>query len=110
MPSIITCKIHPPIGIARIGNSPTELFIGREQPGVHVRQRVAIRTQKAASNVRPLASDCSVTIGQAMTASSCLTQGGLFVAFSLLKMLIRINAPSKANKPSQTSRFSFPTA
>src|SRR3954451_23829065 len=28
-------KIHPAIGIARVGNSPTEFFIGPEQIGEH---------------------------------------------------------------------------
>ena len=33
MPIINTIKIHPAIGIARVGNSPTEFFIGSELPG-----------------------------------------------------------------------------
>jgi hypothetical protein len=33
MKSIATIKIHPAIGIARIGNSPTEFFVGPEVPG-----------------------------------------------------------------------------
>jgi hypothetical protein len=33
MPTISTIKIHPAIGIARVGNSPTEFFIGPESPG-----------------------------------------------------------------------------
>jgi hypothetical protein len=28
------CKVFPSIGIARVGNSPTEFFVGPEQPGV----------------------------------------------------------------------------
>nr|MDP9120443.1 LodA/GoxA family CTQ-dependent oxidase [Acidobacteriota bacterium] len=31
--AIVAVKIFPPIGIARLGNSPTELFIGPEIPG-----------------------------------------------------------------------------
>ncbi len=30
--SISYCRIHPGIGIARLGNSPTEYFIGSEVP------------------------------------------------------------------------------
>ena len=30
---IASCKIHPAIGIARVGNHPTEFFIGPETPG-----------------------------------------------------------------------------
>src|SRR3981081_1377351 len=33
MKAIDTIKIHPAIGIARIGNSPTGFFIGPELPG-----------------------------------------------------------------------------
>ena len=35
MAKIAAVKIHPAIGIARIGNSPNEFFIGPEIPGVH---------------------------------------------------------------------------
>ena len=37
MVTIETIKIHPAIGIARLGNSPTGFFIGPEKPGVHAR-------------------------------------------------------------------------
>jgi hypothetical protein len=37
MNKIVAIKIHPAIGIARVGNSPSEFFIGPEKPGVHVR-------------------------------------------------------------------------
>jgi L-Lysine epsilon oxidase N-terminal/L-lysine epsilon oxidase C-terminal domain len=36
MAVIKTVKIHPAIGIARIGNSPSEFFIGPEKPGAHL--------------------------------------------------------------------------
>src|SRR6266704_1945621 len=39
MGAIETLKIHPAIGIARLGNSPTGFFIGPEKPGVHARPR-----------------------------------------------------------------------
>src|SRR5215813_6722222 len=32
---IVACKIHPRIGIARVGNSPNHYFIGPEAPGVN---------------------------------------------------------------------------
>jgi hypothetical protein len=35
MNKIATIKIHPAIGIARLGNSPHELFIGPEMPGIY---------------------------------------------------------------------------
>ncbi|GGV07137.1 hypothetical protein GCM10010260_51010 [Streptomyces filipinensis] len=31
---VVRCEIHPSLGIARVGNSPTEFFIGPEVPGV----------------------------------------------------------------------------
>lgn len=31
---IVSCKIHPAIGIARVGNSPDQFFVGPEMPGV----------------------------------------------------------------------------
>src|SRR5438067_2540588 len=31
---IVYCKIFPPLGIARVGNSPQEYFIGPEAPGI----------------------------------------------------------------------------
>lgn len=37
--TITLIKIHPAIGIARLGNSPTEFFIGPEKPGVHTRPK-----------------------------------------------------------------------
>jgi hypothetical protein len=37
MKQIATVKIHPAIGIARVGNSPTEFFIGPETAGAHRR-------------------------------------------------------------------------
>lgn len=31
---IVACKVHPAIGIARVGNSPDQFFVGPEMPGV----------------------------------------------------------------------------
>jgi hypothetical protein len=31
---VVVCKVHPAIGIARVGNSPEEMFIGPELPGI----------------------------------------------------------------------------
>jgi L-Lysine epsilon oxidase N-terminal/L-lysine epsilon oxidase C-terminal domain len=33
--AIVSCAVHPAIGIARVGNSPGEYFIGPEIPGRH---------------------------------------------------------------------------
>jgi hypothetical protein len=37
MATIASLKIHPAIGIARVGNSPNDFFIGPEEPGAHRR-------------------------------------------------------------------------
>src|SRR6266446_2358733 len=39
MATITTIKIHPAIGIARLGNSPTGFFIGPECPGLNTRPK-----------------------------------------------------------------------
>jgi hypothetical protein len=46
MKTIASIKIHPAIGIARVGNSPTEFFIGPEKPGVHQLPRGGYRDAK----------------------------------------------------------------
>ncbi len=46
MAEIKTIKIHPAIGIARLGNSPTDFFIGPEKPGAHPRPRGGYRDEK----------------------------------------------------------------
>jgi len=33
--AIVSCTIHPAIGVARVGNSPSEYFLGPEVPGPH---------------------------------------------------------------------------
>src|SRR5712691_1369846 len=43
MARIETIKIHPAIGIARLGNSPTGFFIGPEKPGMHPRPRTGYK-------------------------------------------------------------------
>jgi len=46
MATIKTIKIHPSIGIARLGNSPTGFFIGPERPGVYPRPRTGYKDAK----------------------------------------------------------------
>jgi hypothetical protein len=43
---IATVKIHPAIGIARLGNSPAAFFIGPEKPGVHRRPNGGYRDKQ----------------------------------------------------------------
>jgi hypothetical protein len=43
MKTITSIKIHPAIGIARLGNSPTGFFIGPEKPGVHPQPRTGYK-------------------------------------------------------------------
>jgi len=46
MAKIASVKIHPAIGIARLGNSPSEFFLGPEKPGVHQRPPRGYRDSK----------------------------------------------------------------
>ncbi len=46
MATIKTIKIHPAIGIARLGNSPTDFFVGPEKPGAHRRPPGGYRDAK----------------------------------------------------------------
>ena len=43
MQKITLIKIHPAIGIARLGNSTTEYFIGPERPAAHVKPKTGFR-------------------------------------------------------------------
>src|SRR3989442_11644625 len=43
MQRITSIKINPAIGIARLGNSPSEYFIGPERPGAHVKPKTGFR-------------------------------------------------------------------
>lgn len=43
---ISTVKIHPAIGVARLGNSPDEFFIGPEVPWLHVKPRNGYRDKQ----------------------------------------------------------------
>ena len=49
---IVACAIHPAIGIARVGNSPDECFLGPETPGPHPCRRGASRTPRGGSSGR----------------------------------------------------------
>src|SRR5260370_29431737 len=43
MQNITSIKIHPAVGIARLGNSPSEYFIGPERPGAHVKPKTGFK-------------------------------------------------------------------
>ena len=47
-----TYKIHPAIGIARVGNSPDEFFIGPERIGQRPEPQAVSRMRSAALNDR----------------------------------------------------------
>lgn len=46
--TITTIKIHPAIGIARVGNSLTDYYVGPEKPGVHTRPSGGYKDAKGA--------------------------------------------------------------
>ena len=59
---IAYCKIFPPLGIARLGNSPDGFFIGPEVAGlVPDPATTATRIPRAALSVRPPASTSTPT-------------------------------------------------
>src|SRR6266851_5682147 len=46
MADLAMIKIHPAIGIARLGNSPTEFFVGPEKPLAHLRPKGGYKDAK----------------------------------------------------------------
>jgi hypothetical protein len=74
MATIATIKIHPAIGIARLGNSPTGFFVGPEKPGVHPRPRSGYkdargRIKRQAARFRLFAYDNTGKLVKEITAS-----------------------------------------
>ena len=68
-----TCKIHPGIGIARVGNSPDQYFIGPRRPLTCASSRpltAATRTPTAASSARPRASGFMLTTRKGRISAS----------------------------------------
>ena len=63
MNQIVSVKIHSAIGIARVGNSPSEFFIGPEKLRVHFRPSAYLQ----GNSVRRggCVGDCSVDLGRA---------------------------------------------
>jgi hypothetical protein len=71
---ITTVKIHPAIGIARIGNSPTDFFIGPEIPLDHTMPQggykdAACRVKRQAARFRLFAYDQNGNLVQELTAA-----------------------------------------
>ena len=81
MAEIAYCKIHPSIGVARVGNSPDEYFIGPEAPGVHVvppggykdagdiNKGIAPRIKRQAARFRIYAYDAAGNVLREVTAA-----------------------------------------
>ena len=57
-----SCKIHPAIGIARVGDHPTEFFIGPETPGLYTPPPTYKSGTPPAINGRARASASSLTM------------------------------------------------
>ena len=71
---ITTIKIHPAIGIARLGNSPDEFFIGPERPGDHAPpaggyKDAQCRVKRQAARFRLFAYDQNGALVQEITAA-----------------------------------------
>ena len=78
MRRIVTIKIHPAIGIARVGNSPSEFFVGPEAPDLHTRPRggykdEAGRVKRQAARFRLFGYDDKGHVVREITASEAST-------------------------------------
>ena len=78
MRRIVTIKIHPAIGIARVGNSPSEFFVGPEAPDLHSRPRGgykdgAGRVKRQAARFRLFGYDDKGRVVREITASEATT-------------------------------------
>jgi|GEM_PF-444289 len=76
--SIDSVKIFPPIGIARLGNSPTEFFIGPEIPGDYTPppggyKDGACRIKRQAARFRMFGYDAGVLQGEITAADADIT-------------------------------------
>ena len=76
-PPISYCKIHPGIGIARLGNSPTEYFIGPEVPGYVPQPKDGLfkdnegRVKRQAVRFRIYAYDSNDKVVKELTSDDC---------------------------------------
>jgi L-Lysine epsilon oxidase N-terminal len=71
---ITTVKIHPAIGIARLGNSPTDFFVGPEIPGDHTLpgggyKDASCRVKRQAARFRLFGYDQNGSLVQELTAA-----------------------------------------
>ena len=85
MQTVKTIKIHPAIGIARVGNSPTEYFIGPELPGVRLRPKggykdVTGRIKRQAARFRLFGFDAKGKLVKEITAKDALVTWTVNVA------------------------------
>jgi hypothetical protein len=74
MSKIHSCKIHPAIGIARLGNSPDKYFIGPELPGVNVPPKggykdAKMRVKRQAARFRIFGYDVHGNVVKEITAA-----------------------------------------
>ena len=83
--NIVVVRIHPAIGVARVGNSPTEFFIGPERTGVHARppggyKDGAGRVKRQAARFRVFGYDSKGRVVREITASEAAITWTVHVA------------------------------
>jgi hypothetical protein len=80
MSAITQVKIHPAIGIARLGNSPTDFFIGPEIPLDHTApaggyKDASCRVKRQAARFRLFGYDNNGNLVQELTAAMPISPG-----------------------------------
>ena len=83
--AIVTVRIHPAIGIARLGNSPDEWFLGPELLGVHPApaggfKDAACRVKRQGARFRIFGYDAAGNVEQELTAADAAIEWRVHLA------------------------------
>jgi hypothetical protein len=111
---IKTVKIHPAIGIARLGNSPTKFFIGPEKPGLHRRPNGGYRDAKGrikrqAARFRLFGYDKKGKLVKEITSADAKIEWTVHLANTKAawKRFVGLNPSSALRNASVTNRYSL---
>jgi hypothetical protein len=114
MATIETIKIHPAIGIARVGNSPTGVFIGPERPGTNTRPKGGFkdaqgRIKRQAARFRLFGYDSKGKLVKEITAKDASVSWTAHLANSKAawKRFVGLNPNSPLRNASVTNRNSL---
>ena len=103
MAKIVAIKIHPAIGIARLGNSPAEFFTGPEKPGPPRRPRGGYkdaqgRIKRQAARFRLFAFDHDGNLVQEITARDAVITWTVHLA-NAKAAWVKFQGPKSKTKP-----------